>query len=288
MAFKVVADRSGKPMLRPAWMSRDIAVPEPVAIAGGVVFALATGENTEQVYEGDIHRLIKDRTVLMQNNAMLYALDAEIGRELWNSGTTITEWAHFSGLAIGAGKVFMVTRQGGLYAFGLSPSGTASRLITIPRSEPAPPNRPPTEGAVPSNIVRRAESLGCERASELFQRKCAMCHNPNGKGSESTHTPDFTDPKWQASRSDGALIEAIKEGKEGEGRMPAFEKSLTAQEIELFSAMYRARLRGATRNRRTNAALRPVDAQFQHARHVGFDESSPADFASFHWPRVIV
>src|SRR5204863_516100 len=49
MAFKVVIDSATKqPTLEPAWISGDFDVPEPVAIAGGVVFAVSTGENTQQ------------------------------------------------------------------------------------------------------------------------------------------------------------------------------------------------------------------------------------------------
>ena len=46
MAFKVVAGADHKPILQPAWISSDIAVPTPAAIAGGVLFVLGTGENT--------------------------------------------------------------------------------------------------------------------------------------------------------------------------------------------------------------------------------------------------
>ncbi len=119
MAFRVTADAAGQPRLTPAWISSDIAVPEPAAIAGGVVFVLANGENTQQVYNGDIHKLVGDRGTLPQQQAKLFALDAHDGRALWDSGTTIQDWTHFSGLAIGADEVVMVTHSGQVYAFGL-------------------------------------------------------------------------------------------------------------------------------------------------------------------------
>ena len=47
MAFKLATSPSThKPTLDPAWISGDFDVPEPVAIANGVIFALSTGENT--------------------------------------------------------------------------------------------------------------------------------------------------------------------------------------------------------------------------------------------------
>jgi len=119
MAFRVTADASGAPQLTPAWISPDIAVPEPAAIAGGVVFVLGNGENTQQVYNGDIHKLVGDRGTLPQQQAKLFALDGRNGQRLWDSGTTIQDWTHFSGLAVGADEVVTVTHSGQVYAFGL-------------------------------------------------------------------------------------------------------------------------------------------------------------------------
>lgn len=231
MAFKVVADSSGKPILQPAWTSHNISVPEPVAIAGGIVFALGTGENTEQVYEGDIKRLIKDRNALMNNNAVLFALDGETGRELWNSGGAITDWTHFSGLAVGDGKVFLVTHQGGVYAFGLKANATVSLPASKSTTDAARAPAPPQADVHPSVAKSEGPSV-CPSASDLFKQQCAMCHAADGKGLASLHTPDFTDAKWQASRTDAALIDAIVNGKEGEGRMPAFKGKLTTEQAD--------------------------------------------------------
>ena len=41
MAFKIV-EKEGKPVLAPAWRSRDMNVPEPPIVANGVVFAFRT------------------------------------------------------------------------------------------------------------------------------------------------------------------------------------------------------------------------------------------------------
>jgi len=50
MAFKV-EDKDGQPTLTPAWMSRNMAVPEPPVIANGVVFSISSGEFVRQVKE---------------------------------------------------------------------------------------------------------------------------------------------------------------------------------------------------------------------------------------------
>ena len=50
MAFRV-EEKDGKPVLTPAWISRDMDVPEPPVVVNGMVFALSNGENTRQLDE---------------------------------------------------------------------------------------------------------------------------------------------------------------------------------------------------------------------------------------------
>jgi outer membrane protein assembly factor BamB len=118
LAFKVGV-KDGKPELIPAWRSRNMSVPEPVLIANGVVFALSNGENVKQAKSsGDIYSS-EERAKAPSGNATLYALDAATGKELWSSGATIPEFTHFSGLAISAGRIYVVTYSSKVYAFGL-------------------------------------------------------------------------------------------------------------------------------------------------------------------------
>lgn len=65
----------------------------------------------------------------------------------------------------------------------------------------------------------------------LFQQKCAMCHGTDGKGFAAIKTPDFTDPKWQASVKDTEIAEVIKNGKKGTP-MPAFGGKLKEEDIQ--------------------------------------------------------
>ena len=48
-AFRMTGDRD-KPVLEPAWISRDMNQAEPPVIANGMVFAYGSGENTSQAY----------------------------------------------------------------------------------------------------------------------------------------------------------------------------------------------------------------------------------------------
>ena len=118
MAFKVeVVD--GKPALVPAWISRNMTVPEPVVIANGMVFAISSGEIGTQVDNSG--RLIssKERIATRAGNAILYALDATTGKELFSSGNTITGITHFSAPVVCNGRVYVVTLDSTVYAFGL-------------------------------------------------------------------------------------------------------------------------------------------------------------------------
>jgi len=124
-AFKIGIDStSGKPTLEPAWISGDFNLPEPVAIANGVVFALSTGENAQQTIGGKIiyqsQKLLTDaERSANTSHAVLYALDARTGKVLYQSGDAMTGWVHFSGLAVADGQVYAVDHDSHLYCFGL-------------------------------------------------------------------------------------------------------------------------------------------------------------------------
>jgi len=65
---------------------------------------------------------------------------------------------------------------------------------------------------------------------DLFKQKCSMCHGVDGKGFPNLKTPDFTDPKVQASLTDKEIVETIKNGKKGTA-MPAFADKLSDEQI---------------------------------------------------------
>jgi outer membrane protein assembly factor BamB len=51
-------------------------------------------------------------------HAILFAFDAESGKELYSSGDAISGIAHFSGIAISNGRVYVTTFDSTLYSFG--------------------------------------------------------------------------------------------------------------------------------------------------------------------------
>jgi outer membrane protein assembly factor BamB len=96
-AFKIV-DASGNPALEADWTSRDLAAPTGPIVVNDVVFAAASGRP--------------------QGAAVLYAFDARTGRELWNSGKTITSHVPPGNLWASNSQVHVGTYDGTVYAFG--------------------------------------------------------------------------------------------------------------------------------------------------------------------------
>jgi outer membrane protein assembly factor BamB len=94
--FKVV-EQEGKAVLQPGWTSRPIAAPLKPLVINGVLFAASSGSRAAP--------------------AVLYAIDAATGKELWNSGSAITSTAR-GGLSGGQGNVYVPGSDSTLYAFG--------------------------------------------------------------------------------------------------------------------------------------------------------------------------
>jgi outer membrane protein assembly factor BamB len=97
-AFKV-EEQSGKTVLTPAWVSRDMTSPLPPVIASGVVFALSAGKSGTR--------------------ATLYALDAATGKELYSSRNLIAAPASLAGMTVSNGRIYFSTLDGTFYGFGM-------------------------------------------------------------------------------------------------------------------------------------------------------------------------
>jgi outer membrane protein assembly factor BamB len=118
MAFKV-EEKDGKPVLTPAWISRNMNVPEPAIVANGVIYSVSSGENTLQADSEGRLMNSEQRLKTARGHAILYAFDAETGKELYNSGDIMPAIAHFSGIAISNGRIFVTTLDSNLYSFGV-------------------------------------------------------------------------------------------------------------------------------------------------------------------------
>ena len=118
VAFKV-EDRDEGTWLAPAWISRDMNRAEPPVIANGIVFAFGNGEDTHQRCSTSGLTNTAEERIAGSSHAVLYALDARTGKELWSSGDEITSWNHWSGLSIANGRVYIATFDGVLYCYGI-------------------------------------------------------------------------------------------------------------------------------------------------------------------------
>jgi outer membrane protein assembly factor BamB len=129
MALRVAKEGSGTTLV-PQWISRDLNLPDNVAIANGLVFAVQTGEQAIQhpdnpeghgrAINGQ-HALTPAELAKFRAKPVapmtLYAFDALTGQELYAS--ELKDWVHFSQPVVAAGRVFLVTHDGHVYAFGL-------------------------------------------------------------------------------------------------------------------------------------------------------------------------
>jgi cytochrome c oxidase cbb3-type subunit 3 len=66
--------------------------------------------------------------------------------------------------------------------------------------------------------------------ASTFSEKCSMCHGIDGKGYAAIHTPNFTDPKWQAAHGDKELLNAIENGVQGTA-MVSFKGKLSHEQM---------------------------------------------------------
>ena len=90
--------------------------------------------------------------------------------------------------------------------------------------------------------IARANPAPDTAASTTFRTKCAMCHGPDGAGSEvgkSMNVPDLRSPAVQ-KLPDAQLAQIISDGK---GGMPPFKSSLSEAQVHSLVTYVRS-LRG--------------------------------------------
>lgn len=118
VAFKV-EEKDGGLWLAPAWISRDMNRAEPPVIANGLVFAYGNGEDTHQAMPDVGLTNTAEERIAGSTHAVLYALDARTGEELWSSGDEIESWNHWSGISLANGRVYIATFDGMVYCYGI-------------------------------------------------------------------------------------------------------------------------------------------------------------------------
>ncbi len=90
-----------------------------------------------------------------------------------------------------------------------------------------------------TSIVQANPAPDSAASSATFRTKCAMCHGPDGSGSEvgkSMNVPDLRSPAVQ-KLPDVELAQVISNGK---GGMPSFKSSLSEDQIHSLVAHIRS------------------------------------------------
>jgi|SRR6478736_3287352 cytochrome c6 len=80
-------------------------------------------------------------------------------------------------------------------------------------------------------MAARPALAQADDAEALYKSKCQVCHGPDGKGSaagQKIGVKDFHSPEV-AKQSDEELFNVTKQGK---GKMPAYDKKLTDDQIK--------------------------------------------------------
>ncbi len=108
-----ITDAGGKVTLTPGWVSQDMISPLPAVIVNGVMFTASSGE----YYPAAGKSMSAAERAKQSVPAILYALDAANGKQLWSSGATITSFAN-AGLWTSLGQTYVATYDGTVYAFG--------------------------------------------------------------------------------------------------------------------------------------------------------------------------
>ena len=85
-----------------------------------------------------------------------------------------------------------------------------------------------------ANGVRSVPTAGSARsAAELYSKNCASCHGRDGRAktfkAKLNHARNISEPEWQERVSDERIFNSIMNGK---GKMPAFSKKISEQEID--------------------------------------------------------
>ena len=82
-------------------------------ILNGVVFAVSSGE-----FRSTDANMTAAQRAQRSSPAVIYALDLANGKSLWDSGRTITSFAHSGGLSGGSSQIYLETFDHTIYAFG--------------------------------------------------------------------------------------------------------------------------------------------------------------------------
>jgi len=84
-------------------------------------------------------------------------------------------------------------------------------------------------------------NVSVRSAAELYGKNCASCHGKDGRAktfkAKLNHARNLADAEWQGRVSDERIFNSITNGK---GKMPAYGKKFSEQEINALVAYVRS------------------------------------------------
>ena len=84
-------------------------------------------------------------------------------------------------------------------------------------------------------------NMPAQSAAQLYTKQCASCHGKDGRAKtikgKLKHARNLTDRPWQDQVSDERIFNSINNGK---GKMPAYGKKLSQEQIESLANYVRA------------------------------------------------
>lgn len=90
-------------------------------------------------------------------------------------------------------------------------------------------------------VETRGRPVIARSAAELYSKNCATCHGRDGRSktlkARRNHARNISDPEWQDRVSDERIFNSIMNGK---GKMPAYSKKISEQEIDGLVTYVRA------------------------------------------------
>ena len=81
---------------------------------------------------------------------------------------------------------------------------------------------------------RPVDSVTAYKGKQIFEKNCAICHGPEGKGNQDIGAPNLTDNIWLYGGTQKQIQQSIAQGRSG--RMPAHKEFLGKAKIHLLAA----------------------------------------------------
>ncbi|HEX5705300.1 MAG TPA: cytochrome c [Pyrinomonadaceae bacterium] len=86
----------------------------------------------------------------------------------------------------------------------------------------------------------KTNGAAAAEAATIYNRQCVSCHGRDGRGrtpkGRQTRARDMTEASWQDDVSDERLFNSINNGR---GKMPAFSKKISENDIDALVAYIR-------------------------------------------------